>query len=161
MTPGTRIGVYEIVALLGKGGMGEVYRAQDSRLGRNIAIKVSAAQFSERFDREVQAAAQLNRGLRQILVDYARRQRAAKRGEGGMMISLNDAQVASYPKSVDLLFLDDAFDKLGAVDGRKALAVDLKYFGGLDMAEIAAVQNISVKTVEKDVRRGAAWLRPL
>src|ERR1700682_458648 len=57
---GDKLGPYEILALIGKGGMGEVYRARDSRLNRDVAIKVSAAQFSERFAREAQAIAALN-----------------------------------------------------------------------------------------------------
>src|SRR5262245_66620928 len=56
----TRLGPYEIVELVGKGGMGEVYRARDTRLGRDVAIKVSAAQFTERFEREARAVAALN-----------------------------------------------------------------------------------------------------
>lgn len=97
--------------------------------------------------------------MRQILVDYARRHRAAKRGEGVTMISLDDAQPAANPPSVDLLALDEALQKLAAVGARKARAMELKFFGGLEMAEIAAVLGISIKTVEKDVRLGAAWLR--
>src|SRR5262245_28217804 len=57
---GTRLGPYEILAPLGAGGMGEVYRARDPRMGREVAIKVSAEQFSDRFSREVHAAAALN-----------------------------------------------------------------------------------------------------
>src|SRR5215472_11638353 len=57
---GTRIGPYEIVALLGAGGMGEVYRARDDRVGRDVAIKVSAARFSDRFELEARAIAALN-----------------------------------------------------------------------------------------------------
>src|SRR5262245_16947736 len=60
MTPGTRLGPYEIVAPLGAGGMGEVYRARDPRMGREVAIKVSAERFSDRFEREVHAVAALN-----------------------------------------------------------------------------------------------------
>jgi RNA polymerase sigma factor (TIGR02999 family) len=97
--------------------------------------------------------------MRQILVDYARRRLAAKRGGGATVVSLDDAQAASDPRSVDLLALDDALEKLAAVDARKARAMELKFFGGLEMAEIAGVLGISVKTVEKDVRLGAAWLR--
>jgi RNA polymerase sigma factor (TIGR02999 family) len=97
--------------------------------------------------------------MRQILVDYARRHRAVKRGDGATMISLDDARAATHPRSVDLLALDEALERLAAVDARKARAMELKFFGGLEMAEIAAVLNISLKTVEKDVRLGAAWLR--
>src|SRR6202140_2576 len=57
---GTQLGPYEIVGTLGAGGMGEVYRARDPRLGREVAIKVSAERFSERFDREARAVASLN-----------------------------------------------------------------------------------------------------
>jgi DNA-directed RNA polymerase specialized sigma24 family protein len=74
-------------------------------------------------------------------------------------MSLDDAQAVSEPRSVDLLALDEALAKLAEFDPRKARAMELKFFGGLQMAEIATVLNISVKTVEKDVRLGAAWLR--
>ena len=57
---GTTLGPYEILALIGSGGMGEVYRARDPRMGRDVAIKVSSERFSERFDREVRAVAALN-----------------------------------------------------------------------------------------------------
>src|SRR5579864_68916 len=60
LQPGDKLGHYEILALIGKGGMGEVYRAHDPRLNRYVAIKVSAARFSERFAREAQAIAALN-----------------------------------------------------------------------------------------------------
>jgi serine/threonine protein kinase len=60
LSAGEKLGRYEIIAPIGAGGMGEVYRARDSRLGREVAIKVSAAQFSERFEREAQAIAALN-----------------------------------------------------------------------------------------------------
>src|SRR5690349_15160244 len=60
LASGTKLGPYEVLGLLGAGGMGEVYRARDARVGRDVAIKVSAAQFTERFDREVRAVAALN-----------------------------------------------------------------------------------------------------
>src|ERR1700719_4109800 len=60
LMPGTRLGPYEITAPLGSGGMGEVYKARDTRLDRVVAIKISNEQFSERFEREAHAVASLN-----------------------------------------------------------------------------------------------------
>ena len=97
--------------------------------------------------------------MRQILVDHARRHGAAKRGAGVTLMSLDDAQAVSPPQAIDLIALDEALSKLAERDARKARAMELKFFGGLQMAEIALVLNISIKTVEKDVRLGAAWLR--
>src|SRR5271169_5055019 len=60
LSPGTKLGPYEILAPIGAGGMGEVYRAHDPRMGRDVAIKTSAERFSDRFSREVHAVAALN-----------------------------------------------------------------------------------------------------
>jgi serine/threonine protein kinase len=57
---GTQLGPYQITGVVGKGGMGEVYRAHDSRLRRDVAVKTSAQRFSERFEREARAIAALN-----------------------------------------------------------------------------------------------------
>ena len=99
------------------------------------------------------------RHMRQILVDHARRRLAGKRGSGATVIPIDDAPVADHPPSTDVLALDQALERLAEVDPRKARAMELKYFGGLEMAEIAEVLGISIKTVEKDVRMAAAWLR--
>src|SRR5271154_6229867 len=60
LSAGDKLGPYEILAPIGAGGMGEVYKALDPRLKRDVAVKVSAAKFSERFEREAQAIAALN-----------------------------------------------------------------------------------------------------
>ena len=60
LQPGTQLGPYKILAPIGAGGMGEVYRAHDSRVGRDVAIKVSTEQFTDRFEREIRAVASLN-----------------------------------------------------------------------------------------------------
>src|ERR1022692_26042 len=60
LASGTRLGPYEIERPIGAGGMGEVYKARDTRLDRIVAIKTSAARFSERFEREARAVAALN-----------------------------------------------------------------------------------------------------
>src|SRR5579863_86762 len=60
LKPAAKLGRYEILSLLGKGGMGEVFRAHDPKLGREVAIKVSAKQFTDRFGREARVVASLN-----------------------------------------------------------------------------------------------------
>ena len=60
LAPGSTLGPYQVNALIGAGGMGEVYRAVDPRLGREVAIKISTEPFSERFEREARAVAALN-----------------------------------------------------------------------------------------------------
>src|SRR6478672_3375551 len=60
LTPGTRLGPYEILALIGTGGMGEVFRARDTRLGREVALKISHEEFGARFQHEARAISALN-----------------------------------------------------------------------------------------------------
>ena len=60
LTPGEKLGPYEVIVQIGAGGMGEVYRARDTRLGRDVAVKVSAERFNERFEREARLVASLN-----------------------------------------------------------------------------------------------------
>ena len=60
LSSGARLGPYEILAPIGAGGMGEVYRARDTRLDRTVAVKIASEQFSERFEREARAVAALN-----------------------------------------------------------------------------------------------------
>jgi RNA polymerase sigma factor (TIGR02999 family) len=97
--------------------------------------------------------------MRQILVDYARRHAADKRGGGVNMVPLEDVELSIESRSANLLALDHALEELAKADGRKARVIELKYFGGLQMTEIAGVLGISVGTVEKDVRIANAWLR--
>src|SRR5262245_16152766 len=60
LNAGSRLGPYEIISRIGAGGMGEVYKATDTRLGRDVAVKVAAEQFSDRFEREARAISALN-----------------------------------------------------------------------------------------------------
>src|SRR5690242_19265474 len=92
LSAGTRLGPYEIVAPLGAGGMGEVYRARDTRLDRTVAVKISREQFTERFDREARAVAALNHahicqlydvGPDYLVMEYVEGQTLAERIAGG------------------------------------------------------------------------------
>jgi RNA polymerase sigma factor (TIGR02999 family) len=96
--------------------------------------------------------------MREILVDYARKNRAAKRG-GGEKIPLNEA-ISVTPKRCQLLIeLDDALRELSGKDVRKARLIELKYFGGLSSEELAEALDISVSTVTRESRMAEAWLR--
>ena len=101
-------------------------------------------------------AAQL---MRQILVDHARSNRAAKRGGGAPKLSLNEALVFSHEKSRTLVDLDDALRELAGFDERKSRIVELRYFGGLSIEEIGEAMGISVATVGRELRLASAWLR--
>jgi RNA polymerase sigma-70 factor, ECF subfamily len=90
--------------------------------------------------------------MRQILVDYARRHRAGKRGGGEETLSLEDATllVSGKNKDVDVVALDDALNALAGIDARKAQVVELRFFGGLNFDETAEVLKVSVATVARD-----------
>lgn len=100
-------------------------------------------------------AAQL---MRQILVDYARHHRAAKRGGSVCKVSLEDAMVAAKKIDLDVVSLDDALQALAAIDARQARVVELRYFGGLSLQEIATVMEIGSATVQRDWTAARAWL---
>jgi serine/threonine protein kinase len=68
LQPGDRLGPFEIVAPIGAGGMGEVYKARDTRLDRIVAIKVSKTEFSERFEREAHAVAALKHSNQHLYI---------------------------------------------------------------------------------------------
>lgn len=97
--------------------------------------------------------------MREILIDYARKHRAAKRGGGQEKVSLDDAVIFAPEKSKVLLELDDALQALAKVDERKARLIELKYFGGLRGEEIAEALHISMATVNRDARLAEAWLQ--
>jgi RNA polymerase sigma factor (TIGR02999 family) len=99
------------------------------------------------------------RMMRQILVDSARARGAAKRG-GGNKITLDEGVAAAGTgEDWDFLALHDALEKLGSQHPRTAQVVELRYFGGLQLEEIAVHLSISLATVKRDQAIGEAWLR--
>ena len=94
--------------------------------------------------------------MRQILVDHARRKQAHKRA--GPTVSLDDAVVFQQERSRDLMALDTGLNALEKIDPRKCKAVELRYFGGLSMDEIAQALDVSTITVRRDLRMAEAWL---
>ena len=102
-------------------------------------------------------AAQL---IRQILVDYARRHGAWKRGAGQGALPLEDVSqlLRGKDKEVDVVLLDDALKALAELDPRKAKVVELRFFGGLTFPETAEVLDVSAVTVSRDWSTARAWL---
>jgi len=100
-------------------------------------------------------AAQL---MRQILVDYARRRRASKRGSGVCMLTLDNAVALPRRKEVDVVALDDALNILAEVDPRQSRVVELRFFAGLSLEETSEVMGIATATVQRDWTAARAWL---
>jgi RNA polymerase sigma-70 factor, ECF subfamily len=96
--------------------------------------------------------------IRRILVDYARNRNRAKRGGGGERVTLLEAADLALQKSPDLVALEDALRDLEKVDRRKALVVELKFFAGLSLEEIAGQLGVSPETISREWRRARAWL---
>src|ERR671935_94654 len=93
-----------------------------------------------------------------MLGSRARARRAGKRGGEDVRVSLAEVQAAQPPIEVDLIVLDSALDELAAMDAREAQVVELRYFGGLSLEEIADALRISVSTVKREWTSARLWL---
>lgn len=96
--------------------------------------------------------------MRQVLVDHARKQKAEKRGEGVLLLSLDEALTSSTTAAVEFTALDEALERLAEIDERKARVIELRYFIGLTAEETARVLDVAVVTVQRDIRFSTAWL---
>jgi len=97
--------------------------------------------------------------MRRILIDHARKRAAARRGGGAPHVPLDEAAALVGDRPEDLVALDDALSRLGVLDPRQERIVELRFFGGLDVAETAAVLGISTRTVKREWSVARAWLR--
>ena len=98
------------------------------------------------------------RMMRRVLVDAARARRAAKRGEGHDAVPLDDVEVAAVGSRVDVIALEEALDRLAALNPRASQVVELRFFGGFSVEESAQALGISVRTVINDWNTARAWL---
>ena len=99
------------------------------------------------------------RRMRQVLIEHARQQLTAKRGNRADHIDINDALFLSSEASQELLLLDEALTKLAKIDERKAKIVEYRYFGGFTLEEVAELSGVSPSTVEREWRLARAWLK--
>jgi RNA polymerase sigma factor (TIGR02999 family) len=98
------------------------------------------------------------RVMRRILVDHARARRYQKRGGGAVAVSFDEELVVVNQPRTDLVALDDALTALGKLDARKSQVVELRFFGGLSVAETATALEVSEGTVLRDWRLAKSWL---
>lgn len=96
--------------------------------------------------------------MRRILIDYARKQRYAKRGGGAPKISLDEVAVMSQERAADLVGLDEALTTLASIDPQQSRVVELRFFGGLTIEETAEVLKLSVDMVKREWATAKAWL---
>jgi RNA polymerase sigma factor (TIGR02999 family) len=97
--------------------------------------------------------------MREILVDRARRVRAAKRGAGTRDLSLDEAIGLPHQKNVDIIRLDDALQQLAKLDERQCRIVELRFFAGLSVEETSVAMEISEATVSREWTTARQWLR--
>jgi RNA polymerase sigma factor (TIGR02999 family) len=124
----------------------------------NEAYLLLADQSNPHWQNRAHFFAVAARAMRQILVSYARSNRAQKRGGGAATIELDEAAILSPEQSREIIDLHEALEKLGTLDPRKAQVVELKFFGGLNYDEIAEVLKIARVTARRDWEFAKLWL---
>jgi RNA polymerase sigma factor (TIGR02999 family) len=111
-----------------------------------------------RFRDRAHFLAMASRLMRRLLVDQARARCAAKRGGGAEPVGWDESLWVSEPQADAVADLDDALQRLEAIDPRQGQIVEQRYFGGLALEEIAEAQGISLATVKRELRFAHAWL---
>jgi len=96
--------------------------------------------------------------MRHVLIDSAVRRKAGKRGGGLATVSLDDVPVVDAARSDELLALDEALTRLGAIDARQARVVECRFFGGMSIEDTAVALELSPATVKRDWALARAWL---
>ena len=100
------------------------------------------------------------RAMRRILVDHARTKHRGKRGGGAVHVAIDEAAEQPGPdRPLDLVDLDEALQRLAAVDARKSEMLEMRYFGGLSQKELSEVLGVSLATVNRDLAWAKDWLR--
>lgn len=99
------------------------------------------------------------RAMRQVVIGYARKRSAGKRGGGERPVTLDEAQIGIDDQAERLLALDRALERLGAHDERLARVVECRFFAGLSEEETAQALGVSLRTAQRDWMRARAWLK--
>lgn len=158
LTPEVYEQLRSIAASYFRGQRGDV-SLQPTVLLHEAYLRLAAAEDrGARFVDRAHFCATAARAMRQILIDRARRRAASKRGGEWRRVSLSLVGDGAGGEMVDLLALDRALEALEELSPRQSRIVELRFFGGSTVEEIAAALDVSASTVEKEWRRARAWL---
>lgn len=138
------------------GPRGASHTLQPTALVNEAFLKLFGSHALERINDRAHFFALAARVMRQILVDHARARRAASRGSSES--TLVDTSGLGLAGTDDVLDVDAALSELVRLDERQARLVELRFFGGLEVEEVAAVMGVSLSTVEREWRAARAWL---
>jgi RNA polymerase sigma factor (TIGR02999 family) len=130
---------------------------QPTAIVHEAYLRVSSTTTDWRSDTHFYAIAA--RAMRQVLVDHARRRRAQKRGGTACRVELSPDAASTPGRDIDVLALEDALERLARLNARQARVVELRFFAGLSIADIAAVVGVCPRTVKLDWRMARAWLQ--
>lgn len=136
-------------------GQGEGHTLQPTALVNEAYLRL--VQGETRFDGRAHFFGAAARAMRQVLIAHARHHAAQKR-DGGVRVTFHDIDVAAPEPSLDLLGLDEALTALATVDERYSRVMELRYFAGCSLPEIADLTGRSLATVKRDWAYARAWL---
>lgn len=137
-------------------GEREDHTLQTTALVHEAFLRLSGSDV--RFQDRVHFFALAASTMRRVLVDHAKSKQRAKRGGGAVLLPIDAALDASGAPRDDVIALDEALERLTQHDERKARVVELYYFAGLTYEEIATSLDVSLATVDRDLRFAKAWL---
>ena len=130
---------------------------QTTALVHEAYVKL-AGQKDAKWQNRAQFFGVASQAMRRILVDYARTKQRIRRGGKQQKVSLDDVSLVSSERTEEVLAVHESLSRLEALDARQARIVELRYFGGLTVEEIAEVVGISAKTVMRELNVAKAWL---
>lgn len=117
------------------------------------------AQGNTQFENKAHFFGAAARAMRQVLVAYARKRHSLKRAGGVQRVTFSELEIAAAEPDWDVLALDEALAAMEKLDGRLCTLLELRYFTGLGLEEIATMQGVSLSTVKRDWAYARAWLQ--
>ncbi len=138
----------------------ELRRKSDDRVRQNgsvVACQLSSRRSCQQYEHGTELVS--SRLMRRIVIDYARRRSRAKRGGGQRCVTLDDAPEMNRENVTGWLDLDAALNELARIDARAARIVELRFFAGMTVDEVARLLSLGVATIARDWRFARSWLR--